>query len=204
MKLNCGIVVTICAVIVAISGQSDTVAEFRAAIDYRFSRLQAFYDATNNAMNIYRYAHVESIHVNYQGIMSEFGRAIEHVRSRGGATPYNANLIINACARRANETLQRALTVNFYPTFSEVQMETSKIPLLTLNALTRGNVFDNNQEIIAYLLSQYDVKVMQWLGTVYQLFRWEKTRVDVYGRFYIDEMNLCLGDALNIQQVVKI
>lgn len=204
MKLNCGIVVTICAVIVAVSGQSDPVAEFRTAIDYRFSRLQAFYDATNNAMNIYRYAHVESIHVNYQGIMNEFGRAIEHVRSRGGATPYNANLIINACARRANETLQRALTVNFYPTFSEVQMETSKIPLLTLNALTRGNVFDNNQEIITYLLSQYDVKVMQWLGTVSQLFRWEKTRVDVYGRFYIDEMNLCLGDALNIQQVVKI
>ena len=69
MKLKIGIVVTILAVIAAVSGrvvelQSNTVAEFRAAIDYRFTRLQAFYDATNNAMNMYRYAHVESIHVN--------------------------------------------------------------------------------------------------------------------------------------------
>lgn len=207
-----GLVLTFCVAITTLSAgvikkiQSDTVAEFRAAIDYRYTRLHAFYDATNNAMRVYRLAHVDSIHVNYQGIISEFARAIENVRSRGSATPYvkeinqnNANFIINACARSANETLGQALRVNFYPTFSEVQAETSKIPLMTLNALSRGNVFDDNEEILAYLQSQYDVKVMQWLSAVSQLFRWEKTRVDVYGRFFIEEMSLCLGGALQIE-----
>lgn len=64
--------------------ESDTVAQFRAAIDYRFTRLQAFYDATNNAMRIYRIAHVELIAHVMNGMMQVFGEDIEYIRiSRG-------------------------------------------------------------------------------------------------------------------------
>jgi hypothetical protein len=195
--------------------ESDTVAEFRAAIDYRFTRFQAFYDATGNAMRMYRLAHVDNIHVNYRGIMTEFGAAIEAIRSRGGAAPYdgkckaefdekqkiaqqNSNLAINACAARANATLHNALATYFYPTFDEVQDRTSKIPLHTLNALSRGNVITDNSQIISYLASQYDSYVMQWLGSVSQLFRWEKNKVDVTGQFYVEEMNLCLNHVLEV------
>jgi hypothetical protein len=64
--------------------ESDTVAEFRAALDYRFTRLQAFYDATNNAMRLYRIAHVELVTHIFNGMMHVFGEDIEYVRiSRG-------------------------------------------------------------------------------------------------------------------------
>lgn len=60
---------------------SDTVAEFRAAIDYRFTRLQSFYDATNNAMRIYRLAHVELVTEVFNNMMFLFGEDIEYVRA---------------------------------------------------------------------------------------------------------------------------
>lgn len=71
-------------------------------------------------------------------------------------------LAINGCAVRANRTMTYSLTDGFYPTFQEIQFSASTVPLATINALSRGNVFDDNQEIIDYLASQYDVKVMQW------------------------------------------
>jgi hypothetical protein len=67
-----------------VHAQSNTTQEFRNAIDYRFTRLQAFYDATNNAMRIYRIAHVELITFIMNGMMQVFGEDIEYVRiSRG-------------------------------------------------------------------------------------------------------------------------
>ena len=100
-------------------------------------------------------------------------------------------LEFNACAQRANRTMVYSLTGGFYPTFEEIQYQASTVPLATLNALSRGNVFDNNQEILDYLLSQYDVKVMQWLGSVSQLFRWDTNRLRTEGTFYVDEMLEC-------------
>lgn len=90
-------------------------------------------------------------------------------------------LAFNACAVRANNTMATALTDVFYPTFQDIQNSVSPVPLLTINALSRGNVFDDNQEILDYLQSQYDVMVMQWLGAVSQLFRWDTTRFSVEG-----------------------
>lgn len=102
----------------------------------------------------------------------------------------------NACAVRANATLANGLTEAFYPTFREIQEAASTTPLAVINALGRGNVFDDNFEIINYLQSQYDVKVMQWLGAVSQLFRWDTERFEIEGLFYIEEMLDCTVDPL--------
>ena len=86
----------------------------------------------------------------------------------------------NACAQRANFTMSTGLAELFYPTFRDIQDSSSTVPLLTLNALSRGNVFDDSQEILDYLQSQYDVIVMQWLSATSQLFRWETNRFVKY------------------------
>jgi hypothetical protein len=103
---------------------------------------------------------------------------------------------VNHCAGRANRTMTYAINDIYYPTFRQVQDETSPVPLLVLNALARGNVFDDNQDMINYLQSQYDVLVMQWLGAVSQLFRWETTRFSIEGNFYVEEMVVCAQDAI--------
>lgn len=103
----------------------------------------------------------------------------------------NFGTAFNACAQRANRTMVYSLNGGFYPTFQEIQSQASTVPLATLNALSRGNVFEDNQDILAYLISQYDVKVMQWLGGVSQLFRWDTNRLRVEGTFYTEEMIDC-------------
>lgn len=103
---------------------------------------------------------------------------------------------MNLCAGRANATTVHSIDDKFYPTFRAIQDSTSTIPLLTLNALARGNVFDDNEDILNYLQSQYDVFVMQWLGSVSQLFRWETNRFLVEGDFYVEEMVDCAQDAI--------
>ena len=61
-------------------GGSETVDAFRAAIDYRFTRLQALYDATNNVMRMYRLEHVELVTEIFNNMMRIFGEDIEYVR----------------------------------------------------------------------------------------------------------------------------
>lgn len=180
---------------IAPHNESETVAAFRAAIHEQFGRYSAFYDATNNEMRNYRLIHVDNIRLNYQGLMREFGATIEAVRARGG-NQYPANLGINTCARQANASLTDALATYFYPTFQLVQERTSNLPLITIDALRRGNVIVDSAEILEYLNLQYDSYVSQWLQTVSKFFRWEKTKVDVTSQFYIEEMNLCLCGAV--------
>lgn len=179
----------------------------------------------NNAMSIYRIAHVHLVTEIFNDLMQVFGEDIEYVRvSRNyvnqviadvltelGGTPNSClnsvmsrlisnsatfGLAFNGCSQRANRTMTYSLNDGFYPTFQEIQLQASTVPLATLNALSRGNVFDDNQEILDYLTSQYDVKVMQWLGAVSQLFRWDTTKFRVEGSFYVEEMLECTADPL--------
>jgi len=222
MKLLVGLILTLCAFQAHAQG-SDTVAEFRAAIDYRFTRLQAFYDAMNNAMTLYRMAHVELVSQVYNDLMQLFGEDIEYVRrSRTYVNNVIADVLLalggqpnpclssvmgrliqnsaayglafNACAQRVNRTMVYSLNGGFYPTFQEIQSQASTTPLATLSALSRGNVFEDNADILTYLQSQYDVKVMQWLGGVSQLFRWDTNRLRVEAGFYVEEMLDCVAD----------
>lgn len=146
-------------------------------------------------MGKYRLIHVENIRNNYQGLMREFGYTIEALRERGGNN-LQANVGINTCARQANASLTDALKTYFYPTFQLVQERTSNLPLITIDALRRGNVIVDSEEILEYLNLQYTSYVSQWLQTVSKFFRWEKTKVDVTSQFYIEEMNLCLCGAV--------
>lgn len=193
----------------------------------------------NNAMTMYRLAHVELVTRVFNDLMQVFGEDIEYVRvSRNYVNNVIADVLLalggkirkisieiqkfikkpftgtpnpcltsvmgrlmqnsatfglefNACAQRANRTMVYSLNGGFYPTFQEIQSQASTVPLATINALSRGNVFDDNQEILDYLQSQYDVKVMQWLGGVSQLFRWDTNRLRVEGTFYVEEMIDC-------------
>jgi hypothetical protein len=223
MKLLIGIILSVLCI--QVYAESNTVAEFRAKIDDKFTRFSAFYDATNNAMTNYRLAHVNEIVEIYYEIMKIFGYDIEYIRESrayvntvisdvlqllGGQPNACLNSVLsrllansqtlgrekNNCAQRANRTMTYAINDIYYPTFRSIQDATSEIPLLTLEALARGNVFDDNDDIIDYLQSQYDVLVMQWLGTVSQLFRWETTRFDVEGNFYVEEMVDCATEAI--------
>lgn len=105
-------------------------------------------------------------------------------------------LEMNHCAQRTNATMVHSIDDKFYPTFRSIQDSVSPVPLFTLDALSRGNVFNDNVEIIDYLQSQYDVIVMQWLGAVSQLFRWETNRFLVEGNWYEDEIMDCAQDAI--------
>lgn len=178
-----------------ISPQSDTVDVFRAAIDAQVTRFQSFYDATNNEMRNYRLQHVQNIREGYQGLLRDFGSVITAVRARGG-NQYPANSAINACAHQANNTLTDALRTYFYPTFQLVQERTSNLPLIVVDALRRGNVFNDSEEVLEYLTLQYESYRLQWLQTVSKFFRWEKTKVEVTADFYIEDMNLCLCRAV--------
>jgi hypothetical protein len=109
---------------------------------------------------------------------------------------YNFGRQFNACADRANATLTYSLNGGFYPTFQDIQNSVSGVPLLTMNALSRGNVFDDTQDILDYLQTQYDMMVFQWLGAVSLLFNWDSTRFAVEGNFYIDEMLKCTVDPI--------
>ena len=106
----------------------------------------------------------------------------------------------NGCTTRANTITTGAIEEVFYPTFQDIQVSTSTVPLLTLDALSRGNLFDDQQEILDYLDSQYEVIILQWLGAVSQLFRWETNRFRIEGEFYIEEMTVCGGDYLYAYQ----
>ncbi|KAG5673452.1 hypothetical protein PVAND_003498 [Polypedilum vanderplanki] len=202
---------------------NEEVQAFRDAIDYRFTRFQVFYDLINDQMTQYRLRHVESVSEITLGLMRVFAEDLDYIRTSidytngvindvlaelGGSpnaclqdvmnrlTQNSATLgtAINNCSRRANNTVARGLSEVFYPTFADIQNSVSTVPLLTLGALSRGNVFEDSQAILDYLESQYNVITMQWRGAVSQLFRWETTHWEVEGLFYTEEIIDCFAD----------
>ncbi|KAL7021360.1 hypothetical protein ACKWTF_011849 [Chironomus riparius] len=200
---------------------NDVVDAFRRDILAQFYRFQTFYDLFNERMTHYRLAHVDLVTEIGLAMMEVFSVDLDIIRqskdyvdmqfrnavNRLGGTP-NACLNevqtaldtnsarlgseFNACARRANGTISNGLAEIFYPTFDSIQNSASTVPLLTLSALSRGNVFDDSQEILDYLQAQYEVISLQWKSAASQLFRWDTNRFNVEGRFYVEEMLLCL------------
>jgi hypothetical protein len=88
--------------------------------------------------------------------------------------------------------MQAQLRDVFYPTLSDIQSEVLYLNLIVMNALSRGNVMDEEDDIIDYLSGQYDVYRNHWAGTVITLLGWERARFRVEGEFYVEEMDLCL------------
>ena len=129
---------------------------------------------------------VGSINPCIQGVMD--GRAANSAQV--GST-------IQQCATYANTTLSFRLSNTFYPAHAIIQRQISSVPLQVVDALARGNILQDEQEIIKYLSDIFAVKDFQWESGVSQLLRWESNRWNVDGNFLVDEMRICLAGALS-------
>ena len=96
-------------------GGSETVDAFRAAIDYRFTRLQAFYDATNNVMRMYRLDHVELVTEIFNNMMRIFGEDIEYVRhSRRYVDQVMADVLLSLGGAKFRNQILEITIINSY------------------------------------------------------------------------------------------
>jgi len=204
--------------------RNEQVEAFRAEIEEWFVRYQTFYDRTNAEMRNYRLAHVDLVSSIYVSLMNVFGVDIEGVRvasndiqalleerreqiggtnaciegidGRRGAASFAVNALINRCAAAANATLSTLLTNNFYPTFAEIQTQVSRVPIIVIDTLSRGNVLADETEIIEYLRLRFEVLELQWLNQVSQFLRWETNRFQVDGEFVTDETAECMAEGV--------
>ncbi|KAG5673441.1 hypothetical protein PVAND_003487 [Polypedilum vanderplanki] len=202
------------------SPSNTRVEFFRDEIFYRFGRLQAFYDNLNAEMRRLRLAHVDLVSSTFNEMVRVFGEELDFVRFsaalldesietrtaelgasnqclQGINTERNIrseeiSAAVHACARRANQTMQHQLRDVFYPAFADAQEQASTVPLMVMDALSRGNVLGDEQEIIDYLYSQYNFVTQQWPTGVLQIMTWETNRFRVEGDFYVEEMVDCL------------
>ncbi|CRK95140.1 CLUMA_CG008618, isoform A [Clunio marinus] len=201
---------------------NEVVDAFRAQIDVQFVRYTNFYDRANAAMRDYRMAHVALITDIYNRIMAVFGETIEalnasetemegliqkKIEMRGDTTPCIQNVInhresvlkftsenIQQCAIFANQTLATMLTDVFYPIFTEIQTVLSTVPLSVVEVLSLGNVLQDEEAIVQYLVDRYDVIQLQWLAQVSQLLRWDTNRFENDGLFLVDDTRVCLTE----------
>lgn len=203
---------------------SEIVQQFRRDIDYWFIRFQNFYDRANAALRSYRFGHVNLITMVYNRLMTVFGDDIEAIRQsswelegiiearravlgqnnaclNGVQTRFTSNsvqvgLTIQACALYTNATMSNLLLNNFYPAFATIQNTISGVNVAVVDALSRGNVLQDEEAIIEYLRSGYSVIEFQWLSATSQLLRWETNRFNVDGLFLVDEMTICMAAPL--------
>lgn len=194
--------------------------EFEEEILYRFQRFQAFYDNMNFQMRTYRLSHVNLVTSIFDRIIEVFGAELDIIRRAsveldevieqrisdlGGINDCMRNVMnqrdeisvtvtreVQECSTRANRTMQAQLRDVFYPTFADLQAQTMNVNLMVMDALSRGNVMDDEDEIIQYLESQYHFFTNQWPQAATQLLRWEQSRFRVESEFEIDETRECL------------
>lgn len=203
--------------------KNEIVETFRTELDAEFIRFQTFYDRSNVVVRDYRINHVNLVTSVYNSLMTIFGNdvsavyalfdelnvhladraeaggeqaCIERIADEGEALGILTSNSFQACALTANTTFSGLLTTIFYPTFNAIQAELSEVPIAVIDALSRGNVLSDEQEIVEYLRNRFEVFDLQWLGAVSQLFRWETSRFESEGMFAVDEATLCLADAL--------
>ncbi|KAL7021361.1 hypothetical protein ACKWTF_011850 [Chironomus riparius] len=196
------------------------VDDFYDEIMYKFQRFNGFYAEMNYQMRRYRLSHVTLVETIYIQMMELFGQHLDFIRRAsveldealeirenelGGITECLQGVVnrrdrlseditrdVRVCSLRANNTMQAQMREVFYPTFADIQSEVLFINLIVMDALSRGNVMDDEDEIIEYLNGQYQVYTTQWPGAVTQLLKWEQTRFTVEGEFLVEEMDMCL------------
>lgn len=203
---------------------SEQVEEFRRLLNIEFIRFQSFYDRSNAAMRTYRFTHVDLVTSVYNRLMTVFGDEIESVRQsayelldqidsrRGtlgndnaclqgvlndfGTNSVSVSSTIQQCAIYANRTFTGLLANVFYPTFANIQTTISTVPVAVIDALSRGNVLQDEEEMLAFLRARYEIIELQWLSAVSQLLRWESNRFEVDGLFMVDEQTICMSNAV--------
>ena len=201
---------------------------------YWFNRFNAFYTRANTATRDYRFDHVDLITRVYTQIITVMGEDIESVRQAaydliemiqersavlgddnacilGVVNSFDENSAsigahIQSCALYANTTMSGLLTTTFYPTFVDIKDILATVPVAVVDALSRGNVLQDEQAIIEMLRARYEIIEFQWLRAVSQLLRWETNRFEIDGLFLVDETTICMAHAavdyiLNIAQL---
>lgn len=200
---------------------SEIVQQFRRDIEYWFIRYQNLYDRSNAAMRNYRFAHVHLVTRIYNTLLTVYGDNVQVLRDSAwelvdliaerratlgqdnaclngveaerAANSQQIGSTIQSCALYANTTMSRLMLNNFYPAFASIQNTISGVNVIVVDALSRGNVLQDEVAIIEYLRSGYGVAEFQWLSAVSQLLRWETNRFEVDGLFLADEMRICLA-----------
>lgn len=208
---------------VEVKPRNEQVDAFREEINRQFARFQTLYDVTNAAMRQYRLLHVDLVSRIYVALMTILGDEIEGVRQMaydlddminaryeelgemtecllGVVVARNENSArvgnsIQECAIVANTTLSGLLRDVFYPTFAQIQTEASIVPISVIDILSRGNVLEDEGDILQYMDDRYAVFDLQWLGLVSQMLRWETNRFENEGLFLNSDMEICMADA---------
>lgn len=203
---------------------NEVVEEFRRNIERYFVQYQNFYDRVNSYMNNYRMAHVDLVTMVYNELMMIFGEdigALRHtannfrdivasrvavlgadnacitgIEAEQATISRRTGATFQACATYANVTLSSRLLNMFYPAFMGIQLSVSTVPVAVVDALGRGNVLQDEAEIVSFLSNNYQAKQMQWASAVSQLLRWETNRFETDGLFLVDEMRICLADSV--------
>lgn len=196
---------------------NEVVENFREQIEIWFVRYQNFYDRSHATMRSYRLAHVALVTSVYNELVTVFGEDIGAIRhsadsfrrsvdssdgnacvddivERQEAISTQTGFTFQGCAIFANTTLSTRLLNMFYPAFMNIQTTMSSVPVAVIDALARGNVFQDEEEILEYLEGNYRAKEFQWMTAVSQLLRWETNRFEVDGLFLVDEMRICLAE----------
>jgi hypothetical protein len=163
--------------------KSEKVENFRRELDSWFVRYQSFYDRSNTEMRRYRLAHVDLVTSIYNRLMTVFGDDIEAVRQAAyelldliehrrtligannaclqgvfDAHTTNSRLVgstIQQCALFANTTMSGMLRNVFYPTFADIQNTVSTAPNAVTDALSRGNVLEDEESILEFLGARF-------------------------------------------------
>jgi hypothetical protein len=169
--------------------------DLRERFNNLFTRFQVLYDQSASSMREYRLSHVslvsETMHLqtsifaeNLDYIRDSFAYldvVVQDVLSVLGGTPnaclqevldqmaINSGRLgeqIQGCAQRVNRTMTTQLSEVFYPTLADIQSTGSIFLLTTTNGLARGNLFEDAEEIIAYVDSQYQAYRLDYLKIV--------------------------------------
>lgn len=103
------------------------------------------------------------------------------------------NIGIQFCGQLANTSMAANMRGIFYPTFDLIQQEHSLYPFYALVALSRANALTDQEQVVKYMRSLFQLKEISWLENVETSFRWEERHFEVQGDFLLEQMNRCTG-----------
>lgn len=136
---------------------------------------------------------VRNVLEDRRGQLGDANACLQGVTGRHEEASAQIGLNIQLCGLYANTTLANLMRNRFYPAFANIQVTISSVNVAVIDALSRGNALEDEDDIIEYLIANYRVIEFQWLTAVSQLLRWESNRYEVDGLFLVDEMTLCMA-----------
>lgn len=199
--------------------KQDEAPDFLNEMTQLFSRFISMHDRTLSQLRTIRRNHQELI-TSYQSTLMELiggdvsivqsfadefrfdmGNAImagegptpclNDIQSRFERKVRDVNEAIRGCATYANDSMSNHIDTIFYPVFNTVQQEHSLYPFYALVALSRANIMTDQDQILSYMRTLFELKERAWLENVVVLFEWEDRHFQVLSDFMVEEVNMC-------------